>query len=126
MIDDGQMFDVTSSPDLIDDPGSLRHERSWNPFDKDLQRAEGSGRMVVTGSNKGTRIVDVFQRAPIRILFPRDIRGAIEEAVLVDTAGGIAGGDVLEIAVTAHADASITVTTQAAEKIYRALNRPAR
>src|SRR5262249_30208902 len=63
---------------------------------------------------------------PIRIMFPRDIRGAVEEAVLIDTAGGIAGGDRLEISVTALPDASITVTSQAAEKVYRALNEPAR
>src|SRR5262249_43906788 len=120
------MFEAASSPDLIDDPEPLQDGRGWRPSDKDLQRAQGSPRMVVSGSEKGTRIVDVFERSPIRILFPRDIRGAIEEAVLVDTAGGIAGGDLLEIAVTARANASITVTTQAAEKIYRALSEPAR
>jgi urease accessory protein len=82
--------------------------------------------MVVSGCEKGTRIIDVFERAPIRIMFPRDIHGAVEEAVLVDSAGGIAGGDRLEIAVTALANASILVTSQAAEKVYRALNEPAR
>jgi urease accessory protein len=82
--------------------------------------------MVLSGSAKGTRIMDIFERSPIRIMFPRDIRGAVEEAVLVNTAGGIAGGDRLEIAVTALANASIAVTSQAAEKVYRALNEPAR
>ncbi|HEV3198403.1 MAG TPA: urease accessory protein UreD, partial [Bryobacteraceae bacterium] len=120
------MFDAASSSDLINDPRPLQDGPSWNLSDKDLQRAEGSGRMVVSGSEKGTRIVDVFERSPIRIMFPRDIRGAVEEAVLVDTAGGIAGGDRREIAVTALANASIVVTSQAAEKVYRALNEPAR
>src|SRR5262249_18542331 len=120
------MFDAASSLDLINGQGPLSDERSRSPLDKDLQRAEGSGRIVVTGSKTGTRIVDVFEGAPIRIMFPRDVHGAIEEAVLVDTAGGIAGGDRLEIAVTALADASIVVTSQAAEKVYRALNEPAR
>ena len=81
--------------------------------------------MVLSGSEEGTRIVDVFERSPIRIMFPRDIRGAVEEAVLVNTSGGIAGGDRLEIAVTALANASVAVTTQTAEKVYRALNEPA-
>src|SRR5262249_40509667 len=45
--------------------------RAWNPSDKDLQRAEGSGRMVLRRSEKGTRIMDVFERAAIRIMFPR-------------------------------------------------------
>jgi urease accessory protein len=97
-----------------------------NPSDKDLQRAEGSGRIVLGGSDNGTRIMNVFQRAPIRIMFPRTTGGAIEEAVLINTAGGVAGGDRLETGVTALANSSIAVTSQAAEKVYRALNEPAR
>jgi urease accessory protein len=69
--------------------------------------------------------MDVFQRFPIHVMFPR-AGGAVEEAVLINTAGGIAGGDRLESGVTALANASIAVTTQAAEKVYRALNEPAR
>jgi urease accessory protein len=97
-----------------------------NPSDKDLQRADGCGRIVLSGSEKGTRIMDVFQQSPIRIMFPRVGGGAIEEAVLINTAGGIAGGDRLEYVVTALANASIAVTSQAAEKVYRALSEPAR
>jgi len=100
--------------------------RAENPSDRDLQRAEGSVRIVLSGSEKGNRIMDVFQRSPMRILFPRTDGGPAEEAVLVNTAGGIAGGDRLECDVTALADASIAVTSQAAEKVYRALNEPAR
>jgi urease accessory protein len=96
-----------------------------NPSDKDLQRAEGSCQIVLSGSEKGTHIMDVFQRFPIHVMFPR-AGGAVEEAVLINTAGGIAGGDRLESGVTALANASIAVTTQAAEKVYRALNEPAR
>jgi len=96
------------------------------PADTDLQRAEGFGRIVLSGTESGTRIVDVFERSPIRIMFPRISGAAVEEAVFVNTAGGIAGGDRIESDVTALADASITVTSQAAEKVYRALNEPAR
>jgi urease accessory protein len=93
--------------------------------DADLQRAAGAARLVVSGSECGTRIVDVYQQSPLRILFPR-VRGtAFEEAVVVNTAGGIAGGDRLELAVTAQAGASLTVTSQAAERVYRALSTPA-
>jgi urease accessory protein len=60
------------------------------------------------------------------MMFPRADGGALEEAVLINTAGGIAGGDRLESGVTALANASIAVTSQAAEKVYRALNEPAR
>jgi urease accessory protein len=50
----------------------------------------------------------------------------MEEAVLINTAGGIAGGDRLECSVVALPGASMAVTSQAAEKVYRALNEPAR
>lgn len=96
---------------------------TWS--DKNLQRAEGSGRVIVSGSETGTRIIDVFQQSPIRILFPK-VHGPVKEAVLVNTAGGIAGGDRLEFSVTALTSASIAVSSQAAEKVYRALDEPAR
>jgi urease accessory protein len=70
--------------------------------------------------------MDIFQRAPVRIMFPRATGGAVEEAVLINTAGGIAGGDRLQSDVTALPKVSIAVTSQAAEKVYRALNEPAR
>jgi len=116
---------------MIQPRNTARHSaspevRGGNPSDKDLQRAEGSGWIVLGGSEKGTCIVDLFQRSPIRIMFPRTGRSAVEEAVLVNTAGGIAGGDRLECGVTALANASIAVTSQAAEKVYRALSEPAR
>ena len=50
----------------------------------------------------------------------------MEEAVLINTGGGVAGGDRLQCSVTALPGASIAVTSQAAEKVYRALDDPAR
>ena len=122
------MFDATMYSDLTDNlsPCRLPEMLAANPSDKDLQRAEGSCRIVLSGSESGTRVIDVFQRSPIRVMFPRIGGAAVNEAVLINTAGGIAGGDRLECGVTALADASIAVTSQAAEKVYRALNEPAR
>jgi urease accessory protein len=94
--------------------------------DQDLQRATGCGRIVLNGSENGTHIVDIFQRSPIRIVVPRVEDVALKEVVLVNTAGGIAGGDQLEFSVTALPSASIAVSSQAAEKVYRALSEPAR
>lgn len=121
-------FDAISISRLTDHLGPIAspEARAGNPSDKDLQRAEGSGRIVVSGSEHGTRIVSVFQRSPIRVMFPNVGSGAVEEAVLVNIAGGIAGGDRLEYVVTALPSASIAVTSQAAEKVYCALSEPAR
>src|SRR4029077_1121850 len=122
------MFDVKSPCDLTDELSSsgTPDVSKDRPSDRDLQRADGCGRVVLIGSENGTRIEDVFERSPIRIMFPRTEHRAVQEAVLINTAGGIAGGDQLECSVTALPQASIAVTSQAAEKVYGALNEPAR
>src|SRR4029453_5922023 len=121
------MFDLRSPSDLQDlDPLGSPQGCSDSPSDKDLQRAAGVCRIVLSGSDMGTRITDVFQRSPVRVMFPRTAGAAVEEAVLINIAGGIAGGDRLQSHVTALANASIAVTSQAAEKVYRGLDEPAR
>ena len=122
------MFDAVPSYDFLDDPRppGLSVWCQRNPSDKDLQRANGVGRVVLGSFGGGTRIKDLFQRSPIRIMFPGSGVGTLEEAVLINTAGGIAGGDRLEYGITALANASIAVTSQAAEKVYRALDEPSR
>jgi urease accessory protein len=97
-----------------------------HPSDNDLQRADGCCRIVLNGSENGTQIEDVFERSPIRVMFPRSGHCTVEEAVLINTAGGVAGGDRLEYSVATLPGASIAVTSQAAEKVYRALDNPAR
>jgi len=122
------MFDVKSPCNLTDELSSsgTPDVSKDRPSDRDLQRADGCGRVILIGSENGTRIEDVFERSPIRIMFPRTEHCAVHEAVLINTAGGIAGGDQLECSVTALPQASIAVTSQAAEKVYRALYEPAR
>jgi len=122
------MLDMTWRSNFTNDlsPFGSLEDRTAKLGDHDLQRADGFGRVVLSGSEKGARIVDLAQRSPIRVMFPRARGDAIEEAVLVNTAGGIAGGDRLDSAVTVLANASIIVTSQAAERVYRALDEPAR
>jgi urease accessory protein len=122
------MFDAASSHDHTGDPRQpdLLVEGQQNPSDRDLQRANGIGRVVLGSFGGDTCIKDLFQKPPIRIMFPRFGVGSLEEAVLINTAGGIAGGDQLEYGITMLANASITVTSQAAEKVYRALDEPSR
>jgi urease accessory protein len=97
-----------------------------SPCDKELQRAEGAVRVVLDSCERGTRIAHVFQRYPVRVMFPRVSSSEVNEAVLVNASGGVAGGDRLEFAITALGNASAVVTSQAAEKVYRALSEPAR
>src|SRR5262245_49122862 len=59
-------------------------------------------------------------------MFPQVGNASFQEAVLINTAGGVAGGDRLDTDVTALPDATITLTSQTAERIYCALDQPAR
>jgi urease accessory protein len=121
-----EMFNIVSPTPMerTGTEGSLAScPEKWS--DKDLQRADGYCRIVLGGSGKGTRIMDVYQKSPLRVLFPKTSNTGAKEAVLVNTSGGVAGGDRLETTVTAIEDASIAVTTQAAERVYRSLEKSA-
>ncbi|PWS34676.1 urease accessory protein UreD [Falsiroseomonas bella] len=75
----------------------------------------------VAATSGGTRIADLFQAAPLRWLFPDVEADEPKPGALVNVAGGLAGGDSLEIALHVEAGAAFTATTPAAEKLYRSL-----
>ncbi|WP_298296107.1 urease accessory protein UreD [uncultured Litoreibacter sp.] len=62
---------------------------------------------------------DLRQSGSLRALFPRSASAALN-AVTLNCAGGMTGGDRFDIAAEAEAGATLTLTTQAAERIYRA------
>ncbi len=72
----------------------------------------------VAGASRPER---VHEAGMLRVRFPNAAQRGTLDAVIVNTAGGLAGGDRAEIAMTAAAQAQLTVTTAAAEKIYRSL-----
>lgn len=85
-----------------------------------LQRASGESRVVFAVRDGATRLADLYQRDPCRVLFPDPEPENPPEAVLVTTSGGVTDGDVLKMAVEAGPGATAVATTQAAEKVYRA------
>ena len=66
-----------------------------------------------------TRLRDLYQSDPCRVLFPRPAAGAPFEGVVVTTSGGIVGGDRISLHIETGDNSVATFTTQAAEKIYR-------
>src|ERR1700761_8238231 len=82
-------------------------------------RARGTVRFEVSGIDGVTRRRELHEAGSLRVRFPSPEDNGLS-AVLVNTAGGIAGGDRFDIDITASSDARLTVTTAAAEKIYRA------
>ncbi|MBV8408621.1 MAG: urease accessory protein UreD [Alphaproteobacteria bacterium] len=85
-----------------------------------LQRASGACRVAFDLRQGRTRLGDLYQRDPCRVLFPAPEPGEPPLAVLLTTSGGVTDGDSLEIAVEIGPKAGAVATTQAAEKVYRA------
>jgi urease accessory protein len=85
-----------------------------------LQRASGESRVAFDLRAGRTRLADLYQRDPCRVLFPKPEPGEPPQAVLITTSGGVTDGDSLKMAIEVGPGASAVATTQAAEKIYRA------
>lgn len=83
-------------------------------------RALGEGRLTVSCSKTGKTQVQALRHAgSTKLVFPQSHKAALE-AIVVNTAGGITGGDTFSLHATAQSGTSLTLTTQAAERAYRA------
>jgi len=91
-----------------------------------LERSHGAAELCLAHGEGGTAIRQLYQKTPCRLLFPRVEAGDCLTAVLLTTTGGLTGGDSLALAFAAERNAAATLTTQAAEKIYRSLGSDAR
>ena len=82
-------------------------------------RARGAVRFDVRHDGGATRRGVLHESGSLRVRFPSPEDDGLS-AVFVNTAGGIAGGDRFDIAIAAGEGARLTLTTAAAEKVYRA------
>jgi len=83
-------------------------------------RATGRVAVAVAAGSGGTRPARIHEEGSLRVRFPHGA-GQVLDAVIVNTAGGMTGGDRSCIDIEARAGAKLSVTTAAAEKIYRSL-----
>ncbi|MDG4878255.1 urease accessory protein UreD [Mesorhizobium sp. WSM4935] len=83
------------------------------------QRVAGRARLFCGKSDGRTRLQRLYQDGSAKIRLPA-VEGDPLEAVLINTAGGMTGGDRLGWTIEVGAGASASVTTQACEKLYRA------
>jgi urease accessory protein len=84
-------------------------------------RATGRLACSVVAAAGSARRARLHEAGSLRLRFPNREPGGALEAVMVNTAGGMAGGDRFDIDVAVGAGAKLAVTTAAAEKIYRSL-----
>ena len=92
------------------------HGRPPTPHPPARQRSRGRVALRVAGGGAASRVAGLAESGPSRLRFPR---GPGLEAVLINTAGGVACGDRFEVSVALEAGAALAFTTTAAEKIYR-------
>lgn len=84
-------------------------------------RADGVLRATFSRQPRGTEAVDLRESGGFRIRFPR-VHGGPEaacETVMINTGGGMTGGDRLAVDLSLGEGARVVATTQSAEKVYR-------
>lgn len=82
-------------------------------------RAVGAVRLGTKCGPGGTVLDTLYQQGAAKAVFPRADRGLT--AVLLNTSGGVTGGDRFSYDATAGPDTHLTLTTQACERAYCAL-----
>lgn len=83
------------------------------------QRTQGRGHLAAKALGGKSRIAELYQEGAAKIRLPQTFTDEME-AVIINTAGGLTGGDRMDWSITAGPGTFVTATTQACEKIYKA------
>ena len=86
-----------------------------------LQRAKGSARCTFKLRSGQTVLNTLGQSGSLKLRLPRLPATEVPEAVLINTAGGLTGGDFMSFDGGVAARAHAIFTTQGAERAYRSL-----
>ncbi len=84
-----------------------------------LQRVQGAAAISIQDSAGAMRPGRLYQSGAAKIRLPKSYTPKRADVTLINTAGGLTGGDRFDVSVTVDAGACASVTTQACEKIYR-------
>lgn len=107
-----QAADIATAPQRTSAPGDV--VAAGQP-----PRARGRAHVSSKRRDDGAVALDTLhQSGALKLLFPTGRPDL--EAVTVNTAGGITGGDDFALTAKAGAQSQLTLTTQAAERVYRA------
>lgn len=82
-------------------------------------RAIGTVTLSSKCTPRGSALAGLRQSGAMKSLFPRPNSSALQ-AVLINTAGGVTGGDNSSLTARAGENTHLSLTTQAAERAYRA------
>ena len=98
--------------------GGLRADSS---LESRLQRSHGSLGLSLAARDGRTAIRSWYQSGAAKARAPKVYSHRGIEALLINTSGGLTGGDTLDISLAVGEEASGVFTSQASEKIYRSL-----
>jgi urease accessory protein len=90
-----------------------------------LQRARGEGRIVAAARDGRTEIQSLYQEGCAKVRLPHTHSDSLQ-AVLMNTAGGLTGGDHVRWTAEAGPGAKLVLTTPACERVYRSIGGDAR
>lgn len=96
-----------------------------SPDIPNMQRARGDGRITTQQRDNTTRLATLYQDGCAKIRLPNTHSKALE-AVLINTAGGLTGGDDMSWSAALSDGGKMVLTTQACERIYRSIGGAAR
>lgn len=88
---------------------------------KRFQRVSAAAAVSIHKKDGAMRPGRLYQSGAAKIRLPKSYSRDRADVTLINTAGGLTGGDVFDVAVSVEDDAAACVTTQACEKIYRSL-----
>jgi len=100
---------------MMDSPAPV--ETALDPGARQRARAEAHGVFARTGPRTEPR--RLFETGGLRWRFPRSSNPC--EAAIVNTGGGVAGGDSYAVSLSLSEGAAVEATTPSAERIYRSL-----
>lgn len=84
------------------------------------QRARGHGAISADARDGSTHVATLREEGAAKIRLPHSHDRSLQ-AVLINTAGGLCGGDDLRWSATASPGSHLVLTTQACERVYRSL-----
>jgi urease accessory protein len=97
---------------------SIRAVDSDEPDLPAYVRANGVLRLSVSANSKHGLQRDVHEEGTVRLRFPRHHSGPLQ-AIMMNVAGGVAGGDIFSTDIHVQQNAELAVSTPSAERIYR-------
>lgn len=90
-----------------------------------LQRTCGRASVKICAGKRLSEVTHLSQSGSSRLRFPKYQGTDSLQGIVINTAGGLTGGDTVDLTIDVGAGGEAVITTQACEKFYRSFDEPA-